>query len=357
MLNDHAARKAPSEFAFRATDYYTSLIDWNDPADPIRRLIVPTAGEARDFGTLDPSNEADNTVVVGLQHKYEDTVLMLVTDQCAGFCRYCFRKRLFSERNRETLPDWGPALAYIREHPEITDVVLSGGDPLTVATESLRQLIDDLLTIDHVRTLRIGSKVPAFDPGRIVDDPEMPRLVEAVVKSGRSLYLMTHFDHPRELTAHALEALAVFKDAGATCLNQCPVTTGINDDASVLAALFQACTEAGCPQYYVFQCRPTRGNAPFVVPIVRVAEIVEHARHRVSGLSRRARYCLSHATGKVEIVGVDDDHIYARYHRAKSEADIGRIVVYDRDDRACWLDELVPATDMSGRGGVTARGA
>lgn len=330
-------------FAFRATAYYTALIDWSDPADPIRKLIVPSAEEMLDFGSLDASNEAANTVVAGLQHKYHDTALLLVTDQCAGFCRYCFRKRLFTRSERETLHDWTPALDYISAHDEITDVLLSGGDPLTLPTATLRELVESVMRIPHVRTIRIGSKVPAFDPLRIVNDRGLSDLVSDVVATGRSLYLMTHFDHPRELTALARTALATLRAAGAMCLNQCPVTAGVNDDPAVLAELFQACTDAGCPQYYVFQCRPALGNSSFMVPLVEAFEMVEDARSRVSGLSRRARFCLSHESGKVEIIGTDERHIYARYHRAKLDSDAAHVVVYRRDEAAYWLDQLVPA--------------
>lgn len=333
-----------ADFAFRATDYYVSLIDWHDPADPIRKLIVPSEGERIDFGESDASDEASNTVVPGLQHKYADTALMLITDQCAGFCRYCFRKRLFREGARETLRDWEPAVRYVARHPEITDVLLSGGDPLTLSTKAIAVIVRRILEIDHVRTIRVGSKVPAFNPSRITRDAELAELVAEVVASGRSLYVITHFDHPRELTPRAVGAVAALRQAGAMCLNQCPVTSGINDDPGVLAELFQSCTDAGCPQYYVFQCRPTTGNSPFVMPLIRAFEIVEDARTRVSGLSRRARLCLSHASGKIEVVGTDDRRIYARYHRPKRVSDMGRMLVFQRDDEAYWMDHLVPVS-------------
>lgn len=330
-------------FAFRATDYYTGLIDWESVADPIGRLIIPSQQELVDFGSADPSNEAANTVAPGLQHKYADTALMLVTDQCAGFCRYCFRKRLFSERGRETLHDWQPAVEYIRSHPEITDVLLTGGDPLTLPTRVIRRLVEELLTVAHIRTIRIGSKVPAFNPSRITSDASLAALVSDVVATGRSLYVMTHFDHPRELTVRAADAVRALRDAGATCLNQCPVTRGVNDDADVLSALFEATTQAGCPQYYVFQCRPTTGNAHFVVPLVEALSLVDRARARVSGISAQARFCMSHESGKIEIVGVDAGLLYARYHRAKDPRDAGRMLVFVRDDHAEWFEDLVPA--------------
>jgi lysine 2,3-aminomutase len=335
--------EAADQFAFRVTDYYASLIDFDDPGDPIARLVVPSGGETIEFGRLDASNEAANTVAPGLQHKYSDTALLLVTDQCAGFCRYCFRKRLFAEGNRETFRDPRPALDYIASHPQITDVLLSGGDPLTLSTERLRELIDGVIDIPHVRTIRVGSKMPAYDPSRITTDLSLQELVNHVVESGRSFYLMTHFDHPRELTDSARSALAALRAAGAQCLNQCPVAAGINDDPRVLADLFQSCTDAGAPQYYMFQCRPTTGNGAFAVPIARSFQLVEAARARVSGLSARARFCASHERGKIEVVGLDSDWIYAHYHRAKYAEDSGRMLVFHRDDEACWIDDLVPA--------------
>ena len=335
-----SAGPASREFAFRANDYYLSLIDWSDPSDPIRRLIVPSEGETADFGVLDASNEVANTKLPGLQHKYADTVLLLATDQCAGFCRYCFRKRLFMTDARETIRDHRPWLEYLSAHPEVSDVLLTGGDPLTLPAARLREVVEGVLTIDHIKTVRIGSKIPAFNPSRIIEDSKITDIISLVVNSGRSVYVMTHFDHAREITPQAKAAVSALRDAGAECLNQCPVTTGINDDPGALAELLQTCTDAGCPQYYVFQCRPTVGNAPFAMPIVRAFEVFEQARSQVSGLSRRARFCLSHESGKVEIVGVDERHLYARYHRAKDPENAGRFLTYQRDDAAKWLDEM-----------------
>lgn len=341
-------QSADAEEAFslpsRLSDYYQSLIDWSDPNDPLRRLVTSSGQEQDSAGELDPSNEAANTVVPGLQHKYRDTALLLVTDECAGYCRYCFRKRLFLGDGREAQRDCGPGLAYIREHSEITDVLVTGGDPLTLPTDRLGEVVEGLLAIAHVRTIRIGSKMPAFDPQRISHNRDLMALVRSVVKSDRSLYLMAHFDHPRELSAEAVAAVAAFRGAGAMCVNQCPLTRGINDDSAVLAELFQTCTTIGCPQYYVFQCRPTRGNRDFMLPLTRAYATFAEGRQNVSGLSRRARFCLSHSSGKVEIVGMDDRHVYARYHRAKRAEDVERFVAFRRDDTAFWLDELAPVS-------------
>lgn len=326
-------------FAFRANDYYLGLVDWSDPADPLRRLIVPDERELDDFGELDASDEAANTQLRGLQHKYSDTAVLLVTDQCAGFCRYCFRKRLFLPGSREANRDLGPGLAYVAAHPEITDVLLSGGDPLTLPTKRLAEILRAVSLIPHVRTIRIGTKTVAFNPYRILEDAELHEALRKTVERKR-VWVMCHFDHPKELTPEAVRAVGLLRSLGAMCANQCPISAGVNDDADVLARLFQRCTETGCPQYYVFQCRPTAGNAPFAVPVVRGFSLVSEARSQLSGLSRRARFCMSHARGKIEVVGVDERHVFARYHRAKDPSEDGRMLVLRRDDGAHWLDDL-----------------
>jgi L-lysine 2,3-aminomutase len=154
---------------------------------------------------------------------------------------------------------------------------------------------------------------------------------------------MAHFDHPRELTDAAVEGIDCFIRNGVICTNQCPLIKGVNDDPDVLATMFRRLSFIGCPPYYVFQGRPTAGNRPYAVPIVRGWQIFSEAMRSGSGLARRARFVMSHETGKLEILGVDEEHIYLRYHRAKDPALRGQFMIYKRDDEACWLDELEPA--------------
>jgi lysine 2,3-aminomutase len=338
-LDIEQLQRVSERYAFRANDYYLGLIDWDAPGDPIRRLVVPAGRELAEFGGVDTSNESANTRFPGLQHKYRDTAVLLVTNHCGGYCRYCFRKRLFFPDSDETRRDVSDAVGYIGSHPEIADVLITGGDPLTLATSRLAEIFEMLCTIPHVARIRIGSKMPAFDPYRILDDIALQELLASTTAT-RPIYLMCHFDHPRELTEPARAAIALLNSIGVTCLNQCPIIQGVNDDETVLAELFDRCSDAGCPQYYVFQCRPALGNQSYEVPIVRGFSLVSKARSHVSGLSRRARYCLSHATGKIEIVGVDDTRIFARYHRAKDPADESRMLLLRRDDTAYWLDQL-----------------
>ena len=332
--------RVAQRYAFRVNDYYLDLIDWDDPADPIRRLIIPDVAELAEWGELDASDEAANTVARGVQHKYRDTALVLTAATCAAYCRYCFRKRLFMRHNAETARDYQPAYDYVARHKEITDVLLTGGDPLVLRTSRLAPVMRRFAAMPNVRCLRVGSKMPAFYPFRILDDPDLLDLIAGIVGRGTAVYLMAHFDHPRELTEPAREAIRAVQHAGGHVVNQCPLIRGVNDDAEVLAELFEAMTELGAPQYYLFQGRPTAGNETYAVPLVEGWRLFDRARRRCSGLSRRARFSMSHATGKIEIVGVDCQRIWLRYHRARDAALESKVLACARDDGAYWFDDL-----------------
>ncbi len=331
-----------ARYAFRANDYYLDLIDWDDPADPIRQLIIPRIEELNDWGALDASNERAVTVTRGVQHKYPHTVLLLCNEVCGAYCRYCFRKRLFMNGNDEATNDVSEGLQYIASNPNVTNVLLTGGDPLLMSTRRLVQILTALRDIPHVEIVRIGSKMPAFDPWRLLDDPELQTAFRRFSTAQRRIYLMAHFDHPRELTDVAVEGIDCFIRSGVICVNQCPLIKGVNDDPNVLAALYRKLSFIGCPPYYLFQGRPTAGNEPYEVPIVRGWRVFTEAISQGSGLARRARFVMSHETGKIEIFAVDGEHIYLRYHRAKDAALRGQFMIYNRNDDAYWLDELEP---------------
>ena len=327
-------------YVFRANDYYLDLIDWDDPHDPIRQLIIPREEELTEWGKLDASNEESVTVARGVQHKYTDTVLLLCNEVCGAYCRYCFRKRLFMDENDEATNDVTEGLRYIAEHPEVTNVLLTGGDPLLMSTRRLVEIFDALRAIPHVQIIRIGSKMPAFDPYRVLRDPDLQAAFRKYSTPTQRIYLMAHFDHPRELTDLAIEGIDTCIRNGVICINQCPLIRGINDDPRVLAEMYAKLSYIGCPPYYLFQGRPTAGNEPYEVPLVQGWSIFQQALTRGSGLARRARYCMSHETGKVEVLGIDAEHVYLRYHQAKYPGDLGRFFIRRRNDEAYWLDQL-----------------
>ena len=246
--------------------------------------------------------------------------------------------------NAEVTRDVSEGIKYVAEHPEVTNVLLTGGDPLIMSTRRIREIISQLREIPHVRIIRIGSKIPAFNPYRILDDTDLQDVLRKYSTPERRIYLMAHFDHPRELTTAAAEGIAKFIECGVICVNQCPLIKGVNDDAGVLADLYRKLAWMGCTPYYLFQGRPTAGNEPYELPMVQGWEIFRDAVTRGSGLAGRPRFVMSHATGKIEILAVDERHIYLRYHRAKRAEDRGRVMVMKRNDQAYWLDQLEPAS-------------
>jgi KamA family protein len=338
---EEQARLAPvaEKFAFRTNDYYQSLIDWDDPDDPIRRLVVPDVQELWEFGQSDASGEASYTVMDGLEHKYRDTALLLVSRVCGSYCRFCFRKRLFVQESSEVVSDLTGALRYIGAHPEINNVLLSGGDPLVLSTRRLEEIIRGLREIDHVKIIRIGTKMPAFNPYRILNDPELLEMLARYSTPERKIFLMSHFIHPRELTDVALQSLACVQKAGVATVSQSPVIRGVNDSPEVIAALFSRLSYNGVPPYYLFICRPTEGNLPFVVPVEECLNLFQLAQRDLSGLARQVRLCMSHKTGKVEVVGRIGHQIALRYHRAVQEKDRNRLMLVESMPEAYWLDD------------------
>lgn len=340
--------RVTDKFVFRTNEYYMSLVDWKDPDDPIRRLVVPDVSELEEWGRLDASYESEYTAVPGLEHKYKSTALLLVNDVCGAYCRFCFRKRLFMNDNDEVVKDVSEGLKYIRRHDEISNVLLTGGDPLIMSTGRLDRVIGRLREIDHVQIIRIGTKMPAFNPFRIIDDPSLLEMIERYSTFEKRIYIMAHFNHPRELTDVAIEGLGLLQKAGAITINQTPLIAGINDDPAVLSELFNELSYIGVPPYYVFQCRPTSGNKTYSVPLERSYEIFEQARMNSSGLAKRARLVMSHATGKIEVVGLTDTNVFLKYLRAHADEDSSRFLVFERDPDAYWFDDYVEAVDVFG---------
>lgn len=333
------------KFTIRVNEYYMSLIDWDDPDDPIRRIVIPEIGELKEWGHLDASNEHAYTKVPGLEHKYEYTALLLVNHICGGYCRFCFRKRIFMDENEEVVTDVQPGIEYIRNHKKITNVLLTGGDPLLLSTKRLEKIISQLREIDHVQIIRIGSKMPAFNPFRILNDPKLLALFDRYSTFDKKIYIMTHFNHPRELTDYALQALHLLQKAGVTTANQTPLIRGVNDDPDVLSELFRKLSFIGVPPYYVFQCRPTLGNFSYSIRLEKAYKIFEQARMRTSGLGKRARFVMSHHSGKIEVVGKTEDYIFMRYHRSADPNEKAKFIVVKSNPTAYWFDDYEELVD------------
>lgn len=334
-----AYKKVTEKFVFRLNDYYFQLIDWTNPHDPIRKLVIPSSSELQEYGRWDASDEDTNYVVRGCQHKYQTTALLIVSEVCGAYCRFCFRKRLFRTDVKEAMPDVQEGLDYIARTPEINNVLLTGGDPLILNTRKLRNIIEALRDIDHVKIIRIGSKMPVFNPMRIYEDQELLDLIRTYSTDEKRIYIMAHVNHPREITVEARRCFKALYDAGAIVVNQSPVLKGINDNSIVLAELLDKLSWAGVTPYYFFINRPVAGNRGFVLTLEEAYHIVEKAKAMTSGLGKRIRLCMSHTSGKIEILAIEDGKAYLKYHQSR-DGEYGKLMVLDCPKEASWFDEL-----------------
>lgn len=262
------------------TPYYSRLIDPDDGDDPIRKTMVPRTAESvvMPWERADPLGEEDHTVAPCLVHTYPNKALLLVTDLCATYCRYCTRSRLVGAGAlRPRREAWEAALAWLRAHPEINDVLLSGGDPFVLSDERLDWLLRRLRAIPHLSIIRIGTKIPVVLPQRIT--PELASVLGAV----HPLWLSIHFTHPRELTPEVADACVRLADAGIPLMAQTVLLAGVNDDEKTLSDLFQGLLAVRVKPYYLHVCDAVRGSSHFKVPVARGLELVAWLHGRVTG--------------------------------------------------------------------------
>ncbi len=275
-------RKQIKDGGFRVgiTPYYASLMDPDDPHCPVRMQAVPVAAESHrsEADMLDPLHEDEDSPAPGLTHRYPDRVLFLLTDKCSMYCRHCTRRRLAGEtdgaRSRE---DIDACLAYIRKTPTVRDVLLSGGDALLVEDDTLEYVISELRKIEHVEIVRIGSRTPVVLPQRIT-----PELVN-MLKKYHPIWLNTHFNHPKEMTATAGAACQRLADAGIPLGNQSVLLRGINDDVHVMRNLVHLLVKNRVRPYYIYQCDLSLGIEHFRTPVSKGIEIIEGLRGHTSG--------------------------------------------------------------------------
>jgi lysine 2,3-aminomutase len=324
----------------RVSPYYVSLINWNNPHDPIRKIAVPSFEELNLEGFYDTSGEAENTKMPGLQHKYSETALILATNRCATYCRHCFRKRLVGLPTDEIIKRFEEATEYVEKHGEINNVLISGGDPFVLSNEVIERFLEMLTKIEHLSFIRFGSRTPVTLPSRL-SDPELLGLFKKYSQMDKRLYVVTQFNHPREITPQSVSAVSNLINAGILFSNQTVLLRGVNDNPETLATLMNRLVSIGVTPYYVFQCRPVkRVKHYFQVPICEGVRIVEKAKANCNGHSKRFKYIMSHKTGKVEILGIMNGEIYFKYHEAKDRGNLGVMFKRRVDEKAGWLDDF-----------------
>lgn len=323
-------------------------------ADDIRLRLNPHPAGQRELNV--PT--LDGTPLPGMQHKYRETVLFFPSQSqtCHAYCTFCFRWAQFvgPSVNRFAARETDSLIAWLREHPEVTDLLYTGGDPLVMSARNLASYLLPVVDagLSHLRRIRLGTKVLGFWPYRFVSDPDAPELLalfRRVVRSGYHLALMAHFNHPREMETDVVqEALAQLRGAGVTVRTQSPLLRGINDDAAVWEKLWRLQVDHGCIPYYMFLARDTGAHPSFAVPLVEAAGIFRNAYRKVSGLSRTVRGPSMSATpGKIEVVGVttvkNERVIALRFLQARDPDWVMRPFFARYDPQVTWFDELRPA--------------
>lgn len=263
------------------TPYFASLLDRHDPTHPLRRTVVPVAEESLESSgeAEDPLGEDAHSPVPGLVHRYPDRVLFLVTDFCSTYCRYCTRSRMVGNSNvhQFNLFHWQKAIAYIEDTPTIRDVLLSGGDPLTLPDDYLERLISRLRSIPHVEFLRIGTKVPVVLPHRITSN------LTRMLRRYHPLWMSIHFSHPDEITPEVSQACERLADAGIPLGSQTVLLSQVNDSVETMRRLVHALLRIRVRPYYLYQCDPILGSTHFRTPIEKGLEIVQGLRGFTTG--------------------------------------------------------------------------
>jgi lysine 2,3-aminomutase len=283
------ARRAERDgLPMRITPYYLSLVDRDDPGCPIRLQCIPDAREEDEApgDMVDPLGEVVHEVAPHLVQRYPDRALLLATDRCGVYCRFCTRSRMVGDGGGAvSIEALGPALAYLRGHAEVRDVIVSGGDPLTMSTDRIVRLLDALRAIPSIETIRLATRVPVTLPMRIT------RELTQALRRFHPLWVMTHFNHPKELTRASIAACTRLVDTGFPVMNQTVLLAGINDDAEVLEALFRGLVRVRVRPYYLLQADPVRGSAHLRTPLARGIEMMERLQGRLTGIALPKLIC------------------------------------------------------------------
>lgn len=297
--------KVESLYPIRINSYYESLIE--DPEDPIGRQVIPDPAEWMDSDSPeDPLGEDSDSPVPAIVHRYPDRVLFLVTNQCPIYCRYCTRKRLVGKpEGIVTQAEIREGVDYIRNHPEVRDVVLSGGDPLMLKDEILEEILSGLRSIPHLEIIRIGSRVPSSLPQRVTSE------LCAMLKKYHPLYMNLHFNHPREITPESSEACSRLADAGIPLGCQTVLMQGVNDDAEILKDLFKGLLRIRVKPYYLYQADLTRGANHFRTPLDVGLRIMREIQGNISGMAI-PHFVIDAPGGGGKIPVLPDDYLLGR---------------------------------------------
>ncbi len=317
-LDEEELRRIVTRYPVRINKYYLGLI--RTPDDPIAQQVLPDFQEVSATSTMfgdDPLHEEDDAVVPGLTHRYPDRVLFYVNHQCPIYCRYCTRKRKVGDPKSLDRENIRAGLRYIREHPEIRDVILSGGDPLLLKDDQLIDIVKQVRAIPHVEIIRIGTRIPSTLPQRVTQ-----KMCDGL-KPYHPIYILAHFSHPQELTIEAKRACDMLADNGFPLMNQTVLLRGINDDANVLKELFRGLLRFRVKPYYLYQADLTAGATHFRTSLQTGLEVMEALRGHTSGLA--VPYYVIDAPGgggKVPILPkyvlkTDDEEVVLRNYEGK----------------------------------------
>jgi lysine 2,3-aminomutase len=277
---EESTRACVQKFSMAITPYYLSLIDPNDPNDPVRKQCVPTAAELVVYpeDIDDPLHEDTDSPVPGLTHRYPDRVLFLITDMCSMYCRHCTRRRFAGTHDKHRNMDQiNQAIDYIRKTPEVRDVLLSGGDAMLVSDKQLEYILKSLREIPHVEIIRLGSRTPVVMPQRVT-----PELCE-MIKKYHPVWLNTHFNHPHEITEESKRACEMLADAGIPLGNQSVLLKGVNDSLFTMKKLVHELVKIRVRPYYIYQCDLSMGLGDFRTTVSMGIEIMEGLRGHTSG--------------------------------------------------------------------------
>ncbi len=282
LKNEFDLSNVIKKYPLAITPYYASLIRRLDDSDPIFAQSVPQSRELEYLDCLseDPLEENEDMPVPGLVHRYPDRALLIITTTCSTYCRHCTRKRVAGTRETSISPRrLAQVSAYLNAHPEISDVIVSGGDPLTMPTEALEKVLSTLRSIPSVEIIRIGTRTPVVLPQRITDE------LTDMLRKYHPLWINTHFNHPNELTPEAAQACAKLANVGIPLGNQSVLLRGVNDEPAVYEQLCRGLVRMRVRPYYLFQCDLVKGVEHFRTPLSRGIEMMEYLRGRLSGLA------------------------------------------------------------------------